>query len=72
MANSETMPTRSLARGGRLCSCDPDPRAIASTMPDAWLNFNAATCLLTGSDAICETCDIQATVRAAKDKDRHR
>jgi hypothetical protein len=31
-------------------------------MPDAWVNINAAASLVTGTDPIRATCDIQATV----------
>jgi hypothetical protein len=40
-------------------------------MPDAWVNINAASPLARDPDPICKTCDIRATVQAAKDKDRH-
>jgi hypothetical protein len=36
------------------------------TMPDAWANINATASLLTGSDPICCTCDIRATVSAPR------
>jgi hypothetical protein len=46
------------------CSYDPDPLAItlSITMPDAWVNINVAASLVTGTDPIRATCDIQATV----------
>jgi len=57
-----------LASRAWLCPFDPGPLTIALTitMPDAWANINATACLLMGSDPICATCDIRATVRAPR------
>ena len=51
-----------------LYSYDHDPLAItlSITMPDACVNINAASSLVTGTDPICGTCDIQATVRVQR------
>jgi hypothetical protein len=60
--------SRPLALASETHPFDPGPLAIALTitMPDAWVNINAAAPLLTGCDPICGTCDIQATVRAPR------
>jgi hypothetical protein len=57
-----------LASRAWLCPFDPGPLAITLTitMPDAWTNINATASSLTGSDPICGTCDIRATVRALR------
>jgi len=39
---------------------------LTITMPDAWVNINAAASVVTGTDPICGTCDIQATVRVPR------
>jgi len=41
-------------------------------MPDAWANINATAFSPVDCDPICWTCDIRATVRAAKDEYRAR